>query len=99
MPWYVVYRGRKPRVYANRVGCHEHVTGFHNYCYKSFSCKEEAIASYLEFTGQSDVPLVQDGPNVGAHSVLNNMLCLQIIVLVEIMIILGLLVSINSISK
>jgi hypothetical protein len=75
MPWYVVYRGRKPGMYATWVGCHEQVTGFHNCYYKSFSCKEEAIASYLEFIGQSDVPLVQYDPIVGAHAVFNNMLC------------------------
>jgi hypothetical protein len=62
-------------MYATWVGCHEQVTGFHNCYYKSFSCKEEAIASYLEFIGQSDVPLVQYDPIVGAHAVFNNMLC------------------------
>jgi hypothetical protein len=41
----------------------------------------------------------QHDPKVGSHAVFNNMLCLQIIVLVEFMIILGLLVLISFISK
>jgi hypothetical protein len=95
MPWYVVYRGRNPGVYEQWVQCHQQVTGFHNSCYKSFTCRDEAIASYLEFTGQSKVHIVGDGLQL-----INNTFSLQIIVVVQFLIILGLLIMIiSSMSK
>jgi hypothetical protein len=69
------------------VQCHQQVTGFHNSCYKSFTCKDEAIASYLEFTGEAKVHGLQ---------LINNTFSLQIIVIVQFLIILGLLIMIIS---
>jgi hypothetical protein len=86
MPWYVVYRGRNPG-----VQCHQQVTRFHNSCYKSFTCKDEAIASYLEFTGEAKVHVVRHGLQL-----INNTISLQIIVIVQFLIILGLLIMIIS---
>jgi hypothetical protein len=95
MPWYVVYRGRNPGVYEQWVQCHQQVAGFHNSCYKSFICKDEAIASYLEFTGEAKVHVVGHGLQL-----INNTFSLQIIVVVQFLIILGLLIMIiSSMSK
>jgi viroplasmin and RNaseH domain-containing protein len=95
----MVYRGRRPGVYENWVACHQLVSGFHNCCYKSFNCKSEAIASYPKFTGEADVHAVNVVPHMHAQLAINNTLCLQIIVVVEFLIILGLLVFICCIYK
>jgi viroplasmin and RNaseH domain-containing protein len=88
MTWYVVYRGRKPGVYANWVTCHEQVTGFPNCCYKSFVCKEEATTAFLEFSGHADAPMF-DEKIMPANNYI-----LHVVVLVEFLIIIGLLVFI-----
>jgi ribonuclease HI len=49
MTWYVVYRGKKPGVYDSWARCNEQVAGYKKNNYKSFPCKEEVVASYLEF--------------------------------------------------
>jgi hypothetical protein len=91
MPWYVVYRGRNPGVYEQWVQCHQQVIGFHNNYYKSFTCKDEAIASYLEFTGEAKVHVVGHGLQL-----INNTFSLQSIVVLQFLIILGLLIMIIS---
>jgi hypothetical protein len=94
MTWYVVYRGRKPGVYQNWVACHQQVTTFHNCCYKSFNCKEVAIASYLEFTGEPVVSIEGDVPKIGAHLPSSGKLCVLFIAIIKFIIILGLLMFI-----
>ena len=83
MAWYVVYRGRKPGVYATWVTCHQQVTGYPNCCYKSFSSKEEAIASFLESTGDEDVKEA----TIGSKKTANKLSWLHIIVMLEFIII------------
>jgi hypothetical protein len=53
----------------------------------------------LKFTGEADVHAVDVVPHVHAQLAINNTLCLQIIVVVEFLIILGLLVFICCIYK
>ena len=65
MAWYVVYRGRVPRVYATWARCNAQVIGLKNNSYKSFPNKEEAEASYLEFMGcEDDKVFVNPPPKV-----------------------------------
>jgi hypothetical protein len=53
--------------------------------------RDEAIASYLEFTGEAKVHVVGHGLQL-----INNTFSLQIIVIVQFLIILGLLIMIIS---
>jgi len=61
--WYVVYRGKKPGVYDSWPQCCAGVAGYSNNSYKGFKCKEEAIASFLEYTGSEDFSLEQTAGN------------------------------------
>jgi hypothetical protein len=54
MTWYVVYRGKKPGVYKTWASYSEQVNGYKKNSYKSFPCKEEVVASYLEYMGCQD---------------------------------------------
>lgn len=64
MVWFVVYRGKVPRVYRTWTNCSAQVSGYANNSYKSFWTKEEAEASYLEleFIGCEEQPLLPDVP-------------------------------------
>jgi viroplasmin and RNaseH domain-containing protein len=90
MTWYVVYRGRKPRAYAKWATCHQQVSGYPNCCYKWFSNKEDANASFLEFTGEAAVPVYFQQ----LQMVISKTKCLLILVVFEFLIIVGLLVLI-----
>jgi viroplasmin and RNaseH domain-containing protein len=90
MTWYVVYRGRKPGVYAKWATCHQQVSGYPNCCYKGFSNEEYANASFLEFTGEAAVPVYYQPPQM----VISKTNCLLILVVLEFVIIVGLLVLI-----
>lgn len=43
--------------------CHAQVTGFPNYCYKIFSTKAEAVASFLGFRGCKDEKVFMKPPS------------------------------------
>ena len=43
--------------------CHAQVTGFPNCCYKIFSTKAEAVASFLEFRGCEDEKVFMKPPS------------------------------------
>jgi viroplasmin and RNaseH domain-containing protein len=88
MTWYVVYRGRKPGVYAKWATCHQQVSGYPNCCYKGFINEEDANASCLEFTGQAAVPV--EYPTT--QMVISKTKCLLILVVLQFLIIVGLLV-------
>jgi ribonuclease HI len=52
MPWYLVFRGRKPRVYESWALCSEYVVGFSGATFKSYSIMmhtEEAYQAFLEY--------------------------------------------------
>jgi viroplasmin and RNaseH domain-containing protein len=88
--WYVVYRGRKPGVYAKWATCHQQVSGYPNCCYKGFNNEEDANAAFLEFTGEAVVPVYYQPPQM----VISKTNCLLIVVVLEFVIIVGLLVLI-----
>jgi ribonuclease HI len=51
MMWYVVFRGRKSGVYDSWRVCSEHVLGFSDVAYQSYSTRmqaEEGYATFLE---------------------------------------------------
>jgi viroplasmin and RNaseH domain-containing protein len=49
MVWYVVFRGRKPGVYALWGVCSEYVVGFNGTSYQSYSIRMQAEKSYAAF--------------------------------------------------
>ena len=87
MAWYVVYRGRVPRVYATWARCNAQVIGLKNNSYKSFPTKEEAEASYLEFMGCEDDKVFVNPP----PKVVRNKLVLFVVVVVQSFLLLVLL--------
>jgi viroplasmin and RNaseH domain-containing protein len=67
MAWYVVYCGRKPRVYATWATCHDQLNGFPSSCYKRFPTKEEAVAALFEFQGCEDEKIMVQPPSKGGR--------------------------------
>ena len=57
---YVVYRGKKLGVYDSWPFCCDVVAGYSNNCYKGFKCKEEVVASFLEYTGFEDFSMKEN---------------------------------------
>lgn len=99
MAWYVVYRGKKPRLYETWAKCHAQVTGFPNCCYKSFSNKEEAIASYKEFSGNANECMVTEVLTKPPMMAVSKTPCLFVVCMVQSILVVLLLMIIVVGSK
>jgi viroplasmin and RNaseH domain-containing protein len=53
--WYVVYYGKKPRVYDSWEKCNEQVDGYENNCYKGYKTKKEAGDRYPDFVHKEKI--------------------------------------------
>jgi viroplasmin and RNaseH domain-containing protein len=62
MAWYVVFRGRKPGIYADWGTCNAQVSGFSGCNYQKYPTQQEAIAAFNSFFGIDDNPRIQHAP-------------------------------------
>ncbi|XP_058084938.1 mediator of RNA polymerase II transcription subunit 15a-like isoform X2 [Magnolia sinica] len=60
-PYYVVYRGRVPEIYASRPLCQDQVHQFGGSSFHGFSSLDEAIEAWCDFTGKRS-PLTVEPP-------------------------------------
>ncbi|KAL6840304.1 hypothetical protein ACP4OV_030114 [Aristida adscensionis] len=72
MGWYVVFRGRKPGVYDSWAGCSDQVSGYPNNSYNGFRSREEAVAAYAAYMGQSKKLITLNDSTVGKDSTNSN---------------------------
>jgi ribonuclease HI len=59
MAWYMVFRGRKPGVYADWPTCNAQVSGFSGCNYQKYASEQEAIAAFNSFFGLHNNPRLQ----------------------------------------
>jgi ribonuclease HI len=62
MAWYVVFRGRKPGVYADWPTCNAQVSGFSGCNYQKYSSQHEARAAFNTFFGLDTKPRIEHAP-------------------------------------
>jgi len=49
MPWYVVFRGRRPGVYSDWVNCQAQVSGYSHSSYQKYGTMDEAMHAFQTF--------------------------------------------------
>ena len=59
MPWYIVFRGRKPGVYRDWQTCNQQVSVYSNCLYRGYASEEEAVADYISYFATGGVPTTQ----------------------------------------